>query len=209
MFDVFDDETELQIKSGIANLYWYKNDLKKAWLTSGADLALCESLLLRKNSSDRLLSKRELMDCLYEDLRKLPYERRLEISRNFTRILMERTIFEPQKPEHRIEIAKNCSIRLRELYEKQKTEREYREQIRRKAEEAKVEDYFSQLLKLRERFNEVNKLSGAERGYALEKLFTELMKVSAVPVEEPFRIIGEQIDGAIKYDGHYYLIELK
>ncbi len=28
-------------------------------------------------------------------------------------------------------------------------------------------------------------------------------------VSESFKIVGEQIDGAIKYDGHYYLIELK
>jgi hypothetical protein len=33
--------------------------------------------------------------------------------------------------------------------------------------------------------------------------------VNGVPVEEPFRIEGEQIDGAIKYEGHYYLIEAK
>jgi len=35
------------------------------------------------------------------------------------------------------------------------------------------------------------------------------MLVSGIPVQEPFRIEGEQIDGAIKYDGHYYLIEAK
>ena len=35
------------------------------------------------------------------------------------------------------------------------------------------------------------------------------MKVHQIPVEEPFRVVGEQIDGAIKYDGHYYLVELK
>jgi hypothetical protein len=43
----------------------------------------------------------------------------------------------------------------------------------------------------------------------LEKIFQRLMVVSSIPVEEPFRIEGEQIDGAIKYDGHYYLIEAK
>lgn len=35
------------------------------------------------------------------------------------------------------------------------------------------------------------------------------MQISGIPVEEPFRIAGEQLDGAIKYDGHYYLLELK
>jgi hypothetical protein len=37
----------------------------------------------------------------------------------------------------------------------------------------------------------------------------ELMLISQIVVHEPFRIKGEQIDGGIKYDGHYYLIELK
>ena len=35
------------------------------------------------------------------------------------------------------------------------------------------------------------------------------MRISSIPVEEPFKIKGQQLDGAIKYDGHYYLLELK
>jgi hypothetical protein len=35
MFDVFTEEVEILIKDGIANLYWYKGDLRKAWLRSG------------------------------------------------------------------------------------------------------------------------------------------------------------------------------
>ncbi len=35
------------------------------------------------------------------------------------------------------------------------------------------------------------------------------MHISGIPVQESFKIVGEQIDGGIKYDGHYYLIELK
>ena len=35
------------------------------------------------------------------------------------------------------------------------------------------------------------------------------MTISGIPVQTPFKIVGEQIDGGIKYDGHYYLIELK
>jgi len=35
------------------------------------------------------------------------------------------------------------------------------------------------------------------------------MEASGIPVERPFSNLGEQIDGAIKYEGRYYLIELK
>ena len=64
-------------------------------------------------------------------------------------------------------------------------------------------------MRVRDLFIEAEKLVGQERGYAFEKLFVELMKISGRPVEEPFKINGEQIDGAIKYGAHYYLIELK
>jgi hypothetical protein len=36
-----------------------------------------------------------------------------------------------------------------------------------------------------------------------------LMKISGISVVEPFRITGEQLDGAIKHEGQFYLIELK
>lgn len=52
-------------------------------------------------------------------------------------------------------------------------------------------------------------ITGAKRGYALEKILQELAKLSALESTEPFRINGEQIDGAIKYDGEHYLVEAK
>jgi hypothetical protein len=69
--------------------------------------------------------------------------------------------------------------------------------------------YHSQLFSLREKFIETTIKAPQERGYAFEQIFPELMRVSQISVEESFRIKGEQIDGGIKYDGHYYLIELK
>jgi urease accessory protein UreH len=77
------------------------------------------------------------MDCLYEELRTLDYNRRLEISRNFARILLERKEFKAQDRMHRVEIAETSAIKLREVLTKQKQEKEYIDQIRRKAAEAK------------------------------------------------------------------------
>lgn len=50
---------------------------------------------------------------------------------------------------------------------------------------------------------------GAKRGYALEEVLQELAKLSSLETTEPFRVNGEQIDGAIKYDGEHYLVEAK
>jgi len=69
--------------------------------------------------------------------------------------------------------------------------------------------YLQDLEKLRQAFENAHSMSPQQKGYALERIFVDLMRISGIPVEEPFRIVGEQIDGAIKYDGHYYLVELK
>ncbi len=143
------------------------------------------------------------------ELRNYDWNRRLEISRNFVRILIGHKNFVPQDENHRIEIAEQCALKLREIMREQEKERECRDQIRRRAQEGKKEDYCSQRLRLNKQFIELIKQEEQKRGYELEKIFTQLMKISGIPVEKSFKIVGEQIDGAIKYDGHYYLVELR
>jgi hypothetical protein len=48
-----------------------------------------------------------------------------------------------------------------------------------------------------------------KRGYELERVLQELAKLSGLEVTEPFRVVGEQIDGAVKYDGEHYVCEAK
>lgn len=209
MFDVFTEEVEVLIKDGVANLYWYKGDLHKAWLRSGVTAELRNEILRLRDAAGKELTKRLQMDALYERLRDGQYERRLEVSRNFVRILIEHQSFTPQDPKHRVEVAERCALKLRELVRQQEKDREYRETIRTSAAKASRETYESKLGELRNKFADAIDLPPQKRGYALEELFTELMGISGIPVEEPFRIEGEQLDGAIKYDGHYYLLELK
>lgn len=49
----------------------------------------------------------------------------------------------------------------------------------------------------------------AERGYAFERLLTTLFREQDVSITDPFRIVGEQIDGAFVYGGWTYLVEAK
>ena len=209
MFDVFTEEMEVQIKTGISNLYWFREDLRKAWLRSSVEPRLCNSIFAKTSPDGRKLTKRELMNCLYTELRELDINRRLEISRNFVRILTEHSNFVPQDEKHRIETAERCALKLREIIAQQQKEAEYRDLIRNKAQRATKENYHSQLLHLSEHFNETVKMDKQKRGYELEKIFSKLMTISGIPVEQPFKIVGEQMDGAIKYDGHYYIVELK
>lgn len=209
MIDVFTEEIEVQIKKGVSNLYWFLGDLEKAWLRAGIDNKLTTKLFAKRQEDGSKLTKRQLMDLLYKDLRDSDFNRRLEISRNFVRFLAEHKNFVPQSESHRIDVAETAALKLKEIIEKQRQQADYDQQIKRKAKESKKVDYQNELLRVRDQFIEAEKLSGQERGYAFEKLFVEIMKISGIPVEEPFKIVGEQIDGAIKYGGHFYLVELK
>ena len=209
MIDVFTEEVEVQIKQGISSLYWFKGDLKKCWLRSGVDEQSCDDIFAKRNLEGQQITKRQMMDELYSVLRDVDYNRRLEISRNFVRILVEHENFVPQNENHRIEQAERAALKLRQIIDQQKNQAEYRDRIRVRAQEAQKQDYHVQLLKVSDQFLEAQKLEGQQRGYAFEKLFPELMRFSGISVEEPFKIVGEQIDGAIKYDSHFYLVELK
>jgi hypothetical protein len=207
MFDVFTEEIEVLLKDGIANLYWYKRDLYKAWLRSGVTKGIADKISNTLNPTGQKLTKREQMDCLYTELRTGEYNRRLEISRNFVRILVEHESFTPQDEKHRIEKAERCTLKLKEVIRVQNSQRENRKVYRNQKD--KKDNSQNQLLKIQEEFKKYTELRPQQRGYALERLFPKLMEVNRIPVQKPFKIIGEQIDGAIKYDSHYYLIELK
>lgn len=209
MIDVFTEEIEVLIKEGIANLYWYRADLKKAWLRSSVNNKLIEEIYAMKESDGSPISKRKLMDVLYEKLRSHPYDKRLEISRNFVRRLIEHQNFVPQDEKHRVDKAERCALKLKEIIQKQEKEREEREFKKKSAPPDPRHVYNQELEKISNEFKKIKKLEPTKRGYALEKIFTKLMEISKISVHEPFRIKGEQLDGGIKYDGHYYLIELK
>lgn len=129
MFDVFTEEIEVTIKDGIANLYWYKGDLLKAWIRSGVDSTLCDEIANYHDEEGNTLTKRQQMDFLYRRLRESDYNKRLEISRNFVRILIEQKTFVPQNEKHRIEVAERSALKLKEIIAQQEKDREYRERV--------------------------------------------------------------------------------
>jgi restriction endonuclease len=100
-------------------------------------------------------------------------------------------------------------VKLREMIRSQEQEREEKDRAKRQAATAPKRTYRQDLEAVREAFETAHSLSPQQKGYALERIFVDLMRISGVPVEEPFRIVGEQLDGAVKHDGHYYLVELK
>ena len=55
----------------------------------------------------------------------------------------------------------------------------------------------------------LNKLAPQERGYAFEKFLNTLFNTFDMKARPPFRLVGEQIDGSIEFEGNIYLIEAK
>jgi hypothetical protein len=209
MFDVFTEEIEVLIKDGISNLYWFHGDLKKACIRAGVNEKLAVRLFSQRDPEGRKPSKRTIMDQLYAELRKAEFNRRLEISRNFVRTLVEQRSFTPQADGHRVAVAERAALKLRELLKQQESERDTRQLAKQRAAVSKADSYESKRGVLYDRFVQSSKLDPQSRGLELERVFTELVRISGLPVEEPFRIVGEQIDGAVKFDGKYYLVELR
>ena len=99
---------------------------------------------------------------------------------------------------------------LRQLQEIRDTKiRQERE--RRAAEEARRQSPEATLEELRRAFLDLysGKTNPQKRGYAFEDILVELGRLSKLDVTEPFRVSGEQIDGAVKFEGEHYLIEAK
>lgn len=85
------------------------------------------------------------------------------------------------------------------------------ERERRIAAEAASKNPTVTLVEIRERYLALHSNEGSRqrRGYELEEILLELAKLSSLEVTEPFKVKGEQIDGALKFDGEHYLLEAK
>jgi len=66
------------------------------------------------------------------------------------------------------------------------------------------------LLELKEEFLQLNSEPDRNKaGLALEKLLNRLFELFELKPREPFRVIGEQIDGSFELDSEIYLLEAK
>lgn len=69
---------------------------------------------------------------------------------------------------------------------------------------------FEALLQLKEEFGHLAiEKDRAKAGLALERLLNRLFELFDLKPRQPFRVVGEQIDGSFELDGQIYLLELK
>jgi len=106
--------------------------------------------------------------------------------------------------------AQKCLEHLRQLQEIRDA-RIISERKKREATESAKKQPQTSLSDLRDLFLGLHagKLNPQKRGYALESILGQLGNLSGLEITEAFRVNGEQVDGAVKYDGEHYLIEAK
>lgn len=63
--------------------------------------------------------------------------------------------------------------------------------------------------RFRERLLSIRDLDPQQRGYDFERFLTDLFDAFRLRAREPFRLIGEQIDGSFELVGETYLVEAK
>ncbi|WP_371784680.1 hypothetical protein [Streptosporangium subroseum] len=79
---------------------------------------------------------------------------------------------------------------------------------RRAADRAKSEmqrAITEKLEELKKLFHEIVQLPAQARGYALEKFMNGLFALYDIEAKAPFKVVGEQIDGAFTFEGEYLL----
>lgn len=209
MFDVFTDEIEFLIKEGISNLYWYKGDLEKCLIRAGVDARTAREIRNRTNTDGQPITKRQIMDDLYIEFRGREKNRRIEVSRNLARTLMEHKNFVSENSGHKIDIAERCSLKLQKIAQEQRLEQKKKEAARIAKSNQAEEDIFTSREKIRARFYAAMSLEPQARGYELEQIVYELARAHHLRATQPYEIDGEQMDGTIHFDGHTYLVECK
>ena len=196
------------MKECILKLLWAKDDIVSFFSTNGCTKKEISSL---KNYKE--LNRSQIIDNMYKQLSSRndhglgQFRAMLSALINWTHF--NSYYFDKLKKLSRDE-AKRSIEHLRQIQEI----RDHKIKKQRKKQFQKNKSCRSPKKTLEELKNQyISLLQGSmlpqQRGYELEKILLELSKLSSLETTEGFRVNGEQIDGAIKYDGEHYILEAK
>lgn len=205
---IFQSDIKNAMRACMLEVFWAKDDIISFFSNNG-----CIKTDISKLGNHKELARSAIIDLMFEHLGSKSDEG-LGQFRAMLQTLINWSHFDPyyfdklQKLDR--QKAERAITHLKQLVEirdgKTKQDRKHREQ-----REKEVQKPFETLENLKHLFFSLHQgtLSPAKRGYELEKIILELSKLSNLEVTEPFRVNGEQIDGAIKFDGEHYIIEAK
>jgi hypothetical protein len=198
------------LKEALASIYWYKSDLE-SFLRATVSRP---EVLVRLNFNE---PKRDVVGALVDRL-AAHQDRYLG---DLLELMREVTAFEDFAHLARLEDgtvkvarARDAVADLRKHYEGHAAivaEREAAAERRRQAREggARLQADRQKLNELKAAATELLTLDEQRRGYELEKLLRELFELFDLDPKASFKIAGEQIDGALTFDGIDYLLEAR
>lgn len=204
----FPSDIKSSMRDCILRVFWPKDDIVKFFADNG-----CTTSDIRALGDHKELSRAKIVDRMFDHLSGKtdgglgPFRSMLQALCNWTSF--DTYYFDKLKKLNREEAERAIShlSQLREI-------RDHRIETDRKARasrQAASQRPKQSIEELKEKYIGLvqGSLKPARRGYELEYVLQELGKLSSLQVTEPFRVNGEQIDGAIKFEGEHYLVEAK
>lgn len=202
------------MKECILSIFWPKKDIIDFFKN-----ASCTSKDLIMESEYKELARAKIVDIVFANL-----EKRSDLGigqfRAMLKQLTEWDYFDPYyfKKLNKLDEdeAKKNITHLKQLQEirdyKIKQERKRQDELERKRKDISIsinelKDIFLNLFSGKDQ--DGNKINNQRRGYLFEEFLRKLFLNEKIEVTGPFKITGEQIDGAIKYEGEHYIIEAK
>lgn len=214
MNNIFSKDIMDCMKECILSIFWSKKDIVDFMKNNG-----CSSRDVMTENEYMKLHRAEIIDEIFCNLQKRS-DSGIGQFRSMLKRLTEWNYFNPYYFETLGKLDKNIAKRnikhLKQLQEirdnKIKKNRLLREEQQNKQKDkscsvGELKDIFLNLYAKKDR--EGKTINNQRRGYLFENFLKKLFQSEGIEVTNPFKIEGEQIDGAIKYDGEYYLLEAK
>jgi hypothetical protein len=199
------------LKEALTLIYWYKPDLR-SFLYHSLD---APEVLARLNWQDY---KRNVVSSLVDYLARNQRQYQGQLLRLMTEVCrMEdfshlKHIEDGENKARRAEKAVAALKTLVTPHEEVIAEQRAAEQRRQQAYERSLRDQAvrQELEKLMHRYSAMLRPGDEQqRGYDLEQVLNEVFQLFDLDPKEPFRVKGEQIDGAFTFESTDYLLETK
>lgn len=214
MQNTFPKDIKDCMKGCILSIFWPKKDIIDFFKNVS-----CTSKELIVESEYKELPRARIVDMVFDNL-----EKRSDLGigqfRAMLKQLTEWDYFDPYyfKKLNKLneDEAKRNIIHLKQLQEirdhKIKQERQRQDELERKRKDISVnivelKDTFINLFSGKNK--DGKEINSQRRGYLFEEFLRKLFLNAGIEVTEPFKIMGEQIDGSFKYDGEHYIFEAK
>lgn len=214
--DISVEERRVAIQA-IATLAHYKNVMVNLILKpAGIPSEVYGPLLSRRDEiTGQILSKRKVAPLILDAMKSRPggsdmVRRIVEIAAQWDDFHLAGDEFEAratvQKAQEILRVIEEAEARKAT----QRQQAQKAESVRVESEQARLFQRHLELLLMM--FDELTRSDNPQqRGYLLEELLTRTLDLHEIPVAKSFTRNegGEQIDGAFKFDGWYYLVECR